>query len=57
MVRLTDGSGQAPSTHCADCGVFNDLAAGRHLELSDSARDDMNTPVWADTVRCGSRVK
>ena len=36
----------------ADCGVFNDLAAGRHLELSDSARDDMNTrlgrygPLW-----------
>ena len=30
-------------TYCADCGLFNDLAAGRHLELSDSARDDMNT--------------
>ena len=42
MVRLTDGSGRRID-YCADCGVFNDLAAGRHLELSDSARDDMNT--------------
>ena len=39
-------------TYCPDCGLFNDLAAGRHLELSDSARDDMNTrlgrygPLW-----------
>lgn len=42
MVRLTDGSGRRID-YCADCGVFNDLSAGRHLELSDSARDDMNT--------------
>ena len=51
MVHLTDGSGRRVD-YCADCGVFNDLAAGRHLELSDSARDDMNTrlgqygPLW-----------
>ena len=51
MVNLTDGSGRRID-YCADCGVFNDLAAGRHLELSDSARDDMNTrlsqygPLW-----------
>ena len=41
-VHLTDGSGRRVD-YCADCGIFNDLAAGRHLELSDSARDDMNT--------------
>lgn len=50
-VNLTDGSGRRVD-YCADCGIFNDLAAGRHLELSDSARDDMNTrlgqygPLW-----------
>lgn len=50
-VHLTDGSGRRVD-YCADCGVFNDLAAGRHLELSDSARDDMNArltqygPLW-----------
>ncbi len=50
-VHLTDGSGRRVD-YCADCGIFNDLAAGRHLELSDSARDDMNTrltqygPLW-----------
>ena len=40
-VRLTDGSGRRVD-YGADCGIFNDLAAGRHLELSDSAREDMN---------------
>ena len=30
-------------TYCPDCGLFNDLETGRHLELSDSAREDMNT--------------
>ena len=50
-VHLTDGSGRRVD-YCADCGIFNDLAAGRHLTLSDSARDDMNTrlgqygPLW-----------
>ena len=50
-VRLTDGSGRRVD-YCADCGIFNDLAAGRHLTLSDSARDDMNArltqygPLW-----------
>ena len=29
--------------YCSDCGIFNDLGAGRHLKLSDSAREDMNT--------------
>ena len=41
-VRLTDGSGRRVD-YCADCGIFNDLGAGRHLKLSDSAREDMNT--------------
>lgn len=41
-VRLTDGSGRHVD-YCADCGIFNDLEAGRHLKLSDSAREDMNT--------------
>ena len=41
-VRLTDGSGRRVD-YCADCGIFNDLEAGRRLELSDSAREDMNT--------------
>ena len=40
--RLTDGSGRRVD-YCADCGIFNDLEAGRRLELSDSAREDMNT--------------
>ncbi len=40
-VRLTAGSGRHVD-YCADCGIFNDLEAGRHLELSDSAREDMN---------------
>lgn len=31
------------ATYCPDCGLFNDLETGRHLELSDSAREDMNT--------------
>ena len=50
-VRLTDGSGRRVD-YCADCGIFNDLEAGRRLELSDSAREDMNTrlgqygPLW-----------
>ena len=30
-------------TYCPDCGLFNDLANGRYLKLSDSAREDMNT--------------
>ena len=30
-------------TYCPDCGLFNDLETGRHLTLSDSAREDMNT--------------
>ncbi len=29
-------------TYCPDCGLFNDLETGRHLTLSDSAREDMN---------------
>ena len=29
-------------TYCPDCGLFNDLETGRHLELSDSDREDMN---------------
>ena len=29
--------------YCSDCGIFNDLANGRYLKLSDSAREDMNT--------------
>jgi len=41
MVRLTDGSGRRVD-YCADCGVFNDLEAGRHLTLSDSGREKMN---------------
>ena len=41
-VRLTDGSGRRVD-YCADCGLFNDLETGRHLTLSDSAREDMNT--------------
>ena len=41
-VRLTDGSGRRVD-YCPDCGVFNDLEAGRYLTLSDSAREDMNT--------------
>ena len=41
-VRLTDGSGRCVD-YCADCGTFNDLEAGRHLTLSDSGREDMNT--------------
>ena len=50
-LSLTDGSGRRVD-YCADCGIFNDLAAGRHLTLSDSARDDMNArltqygPLW-----------
>ena len=50
-VRLTDGSGRRVD-YCPDCGVFNDLEAGRYLTLSDSAREDMNTrlgqygPLW-----------
>ena len=40
--RLTDGSGRCVD-YCADCGTFNDLEAGRHLTLSDSGREDMNT--------------
>lgn len=50
-VRLTDGSGRRVD-YCADCGIFNDLEAGRHLTLSDSAREDMNArlgqygPLW-----------
>ena len=40
--RLTDSSGRCVD-YCPDCGIFNDLAAGRHLELSDSVREDMNT--------------
>lgn len=50
-VRLTDGSGRRVD-YCPDCGVFNDLEAGRHLTLSDSAREDMNArlgqygPLW-----------
>ena len=40
-VRLTDGSGRHVD-YCADCGIFNDLEAGRHLTLSDSGREDMN---------------
>ena len=40
--RLADGSGRCVD-YCADCGIFNDLETGRHLELSDSAREDMNT--------------
>lgn len=49
--RLTDGSGRRVD-YCADCGIFNDLEAGRHLTLSDSAREDMNArlgqygPLW-----------
>ena len=51
MVRLTDGSGRRVD-YCPDCGVFNDLEAGRHLTLSDRAREDMNArlgqygPLW-----------
>ena len=41
-VRLTDGSGRRVD-YCADCGIFNDLGAGRHLKLSDRSREDMNT--------------
>ena len=41
-VRLIDGSGRRVD-YCADCGIFNDLEAGRYLKLSDSAREDMNT--------------
>ena len=50
-VRLTDGSGGRVD-YGADCGIFNDLEAGRHLTLSDSAREDMNArlgqygPLW-----------
>ena len=50
-VRLTDGSGRRVD-YCPDCGIFNDLEAGRYLTLSDSAREDMNTrlgqygPLW-----------
>ena len=50
-VNLTDGSGRRVD-YCPDCGIFNDLEAGRHLTLSDSAREDMNTrlgqygPLW-----------
>ncbi len=50
-VRLTDGSGRRVD-YCPDCGVFNDLEAGRYLTLSDSAREDMNArlgqygPLW-----------
>ena len=50
-VRLTDGSGRRVD-YCPDCGIFNDLEAGRHLTLSDSAREDMNArlgqygPLW-----------
>lgn len=50
-VRLTDGSGRRVD-YCADCGIFNDLEAGRYLKLSDSAREDMNArlgqygPLW-----------
>ena len=40
--RLIDGSGRCVD-YCADCGIFNDLESGRHLTLSDSAREDMNT--------------
>ncbi len=40
--RLTDGSGRCVD-YCPDCGIFNDLETGRHLELSDSAREDINT--------------
>ncbi len=40
--RLIDDSGRCVD-YCADCGIFNDLEAGRHLTLSDSAREDMNT--------------
>ncbi len=40
--RLIDGSGRCVD-YCADCGIFNDLETGRHLELSDSAREDINT--------------
>ena len=53
-VRLTDGSGRRVD-YCPDCGVFNDLEAGRYLTLSDSAREDMNTrlgqygSLWAIT--------
>ena len=41
-VRLTDDSGRRVD-YCADCGIFNDLETGRHLKLSDSDREDMNT--------------
>ena len=53
MVHLTDSSGRRVD-YCADCGIFNDLAAGQCLTLSDSARDDMNTrlgqygPLWVE---------
>lgn len=40
-VHLTDGSDRRID-YCADCGIFNDLAAGRYLTLSDNAREDMN---------------
>ena len=52
-VNLTDGSGRRVD-YCADCGIFNDLEAGRHLTLSDSAHEDMNTrlgqygPLWVE---------
>lgn len=39
--RLIDGSGRRVD-YCADCGIFNDLEAGRHLTLSDSGREKMN---------------
>ena len=50
-VRLTDGSGRRVD-YCPDCGIFNDLEAGRYLTLSDSDREDMNArlgqygPLW-----------
>ena len=50
MVRLTDGSGRRVD-YCPDCGVFNDLEAGRHLTRSDSAREDMNARLGS-TARC-----